>query len=130
MNREILFRGKRIDNGEWIYGFYVPIGERNHYILTGKIKIIGVAVGFEHVAVAPETVCQFTGVTDKFDEKVFEGDYVYDEVEEEIGTVKFDEGEFVVCFGDVIDGNCFTDVIASCHVIGNIHDNPELLEGD
>lgn len=128
MNREILFRGKRIDNGEWIYGFYVPVGERNHYILTGKINIIGVAVGFEHVAVDPETVCMFTGLLDGDGMKIFEGD-----------ILKFMSGNYVVewcgkhCKFLQVD-KMFSRELHCCinggEVIGNIHDNPEFLEGD
>lgn len=125
MNREILYRGKDADNLAWREGLPARSTEPPYRIcaisLPGKQTL---------VQIDPDTLGQFTGLTDKFDEKVFEGDYVFDEVLEEIGIVEFDEGEFVVRFGDVVDGNRFADVIASCHVIGNIHDNPELLGGD
>lgn len=129
MNREILFRGKHIYDGRWVEGWYCG---KTCDTLFSKARESAQIVDdnlYWHEVIS-STVGQFTGLTDKFNEKVFEGDYVYDEADEEIGIVEFDEGEFVVRFGDVIDGNRFADVIASCHVIGNIHDVPDLMGGD
>ncbi len=140
---EDLSRGKRIDNGEWIEGYYVPIGGLFHYILTGKLDItLGYPV-FEHFQVFPETVGRATGVTDKNGVKIFKGDII--EYEDEApgqvechDSVIANRGEIVFCDGEF----CFTNAIAACmddlrlgngkldcEVIGNIHDNPELLEG-
>lgn len=49
--REILFRGKRTDNGEWVYGFYVRLGDNLHYILTGKLDITKIIPQFVHYEV-------------------------------------------------------------------------------
>ena len=70
--REILFKAKRVDNNEWVEGFYVFTSNKYHQILTGKwSNETGSHYSFE---VHPETVCQFTGVLDKKGNKIFHGD--------------------------------------------------------
>ena len=127
--REILYRGIRVDNGKWVYGFYVR--EYSHVIK----ELPSIATPQIHI-VLPETVGQFTGLTDKNDKKIFEGDIV-SFAERRIGgedasiveQVKFEEGGF--CTNRYFlnnwmrSGNTKLDGI---EVIGNIHDNPELLE--
>ena len=65
MNREVLFRGKRVDNGEWVYGYYLVAAGMPFISTFGKK---------EPIAVIPETAGQFTGITDKNGNKIFEGD--------------------------------------------------------
>ena len=69
--REILFRGKRTDNGEWVYGS--PIFQ-DGYVLIRFWN--GEEFEFEEYLVSPESVSEFTGLTDKNNQKIFEGDTV------------------------------------------------------
>ena len=118
--REILFRGKRADNGEWVYGyFYEDIGS--------FIKERASSVSTNTHLVDPSTVGQYTGLTDKNGRRIFEGDVVE---YREYGNlaVAWDDGAFQLereyTFYDMLDH--YTTVFSV--VIGNIHDNQELLE--
>lgn len=71
--REILFRGKRIDNGEWVEGYYLKkydlLGDEEHFIFhTDSYKV------WEYAEVDPKTLCQFTGLTDKRGKRIWEND--------------------------------------------------------
>lgn len=127
--REILFRGKRMDNGEWVEGYYAPIG-KYHYILTGRLELVPY-LGFEHFLVNPDTVGQFTGLTDKNGVKIFEGDIV--RYGDTIHRVVFEQRNGTAYFG-LVYAACETlpfghyQDLKQIEVIGNIYDNPELLE--
>ncbi|MBQ4062220.1 MAG: hypothetical protein IJD14_05130 [Christensenellaceae bacterium] len=133
---KVLFRGKRTENGEWIYGFYAESGERKYILMDGF------AVGYVTMKeVVPDTVGQYTGLTDKNGVKIFEGD---------IGRYTQTDGarlngKRIVCTGKVVynektasyavDGRDETGVkyydyfsIKDFEVISNMHDNTELLE--
>nr|DAY82424.1 MAG TPA: YopX protein [Caudoviricetes sp.] len=124
MTREILFRGKRVDNGEWVEGYYSPVnipitGNMGHFINVG---------GYRAVEIDPETVSQFTGLCDKNGRKIFEGDIVC--YEDEIGVIKYDMGDarFIAKFNGWV-GN-FADMAGDWfEIIGSIYDNPELFDG-
>lgn len=136
MNREILYRGKRTDNGEWVEGYYAKYLNLKHEIYTAILKFDnedGAVYSDEITAVIPETVGEYTGLTDKNRKKIFEGDIVKfrinfnnEKLGFRYGTVIFDHGSF-----HIDTDYCFLCTFASdddIEVIGNIHDNPELLE--
>lgn len=119
--REILFRGEAVGSGMWVCG---------QYRKTAKLDLI---YPFDDradcLAVYPETVGQFTGLTDKNGKKIFEGDIVA--WCGSVGAVCY--GEFNCSCCDGVYGWYFSntaDIRDSDYyeVIGNIHDNPELLE--
>ena len=129
MKREILFRGKRADNGEWVYGN-----------LIDSDSIVGKIVDFDEeyfipefwYKVDPETVGQFTGLADKNGTKIFDGDIVrfYDDSEDELtnGVVVFNADFCSFC----VSMKGHEDIMLMAHwqyeLIGNIHDNTELLK--
>ncbi len=134
--REILFRGKRVDNGEWVEGYYLKANNHWHkkgihedWIATFTIQNGGWCnVAGKH-AVIPETVGQYTGLTDKNGTKIFEGDIVLYRPKDEVGEIRYCELEamFVIEFDDwLTDFDCVYQ--NEVEVIGNIHDNPKLLE--
>lgn len=130
--REILFRGKRLDNGEWVYGSFLQVEHEDGSFTTAIFHKKDAGGDAE---VAPSTVGQYTGLKDKNGKRIFEGDilrsrhdnlYPYDE---SIEVVKWFRNGWYIQQGeyppDAMDGD---GVIPCSEVIGNIHDNPELLE--
>lgn len=141
--REILFRGKRRDNGEWIEGYLSKIffAHKEYWAITRK-EVVGryahaTEYDFVSYEVYPETIGQYTGIDDKNGKKVFEGDIVAGAVHwlerMKNGFVAFKDGSFGLIWyrGEVAQFNPFTSMCnVEYEVIGNIHDNPELLNGD
>ena len=121
--REILFRGKRIDNGEWVFGSLLVEGD-SRKIVVPKKGMVGCFVVM--YPIDPKTVGQYTGLKDRNGAKIFEGDIVQDE----LGKVFLVE---YVRFGYVLkqigEPWCkFPYEYDEYEVIGNIYDNPDLLE--
>lgn len=116
--REVLFRGQRTDNGQWVKGLLTDLGlaEKEDFAWISGVKVY------------KNTVGQYTGLTDRNEKKIFEGDIV--EYKDEYGKIVYHDNEamFVIEFDtwctdfDHITGN-------EIEVVGNIHDNPELLKG-
>lgn len=144
MSREILFRGKT-EKGKWIEGFYTMLDEDGdgqwieHYILTGNSdKFYGSGTcreTFEKAEVLPGTVGQFTGLLDKNGTRIFQGDvvkriFVYEHLQEveQVWEVYWGQRCWMKRKYNGI-GFSFDSIEArDSEVIGNIHDNPELLE--
>ncbi len=125
--REILFRGKRADNGEWVEGFYACVLD-THYIITGRFdSLTNGIINSEAYKVDPNTVGQFTGLTDCNGVKIFEGDIVrYGQR----GEVEYNSGsaQFTLNFANSTYEGFDKIPFCDCEVLGNIYDNPELLE--
>lgn len=137
--REILFRGKRKDNQEWVEGFFAinticSITET--YLSPVIIKNPEGIYDTESYEIIPETVGQYTGLTDKNGMKIFEGDILRGERYVDYGqTGEFKPHITVVKWNvkksayeplNYFDGYSYD--IKNYEIIGNIHDNPELLE--
>ena len=140
--REILFRGKWKNSGEWVYGNLFNPDKAD----TPTQICIGTYIAKTCYEIDPETVGQYTGLTDKNGRKIFEGDIVrltdeYNEIEW-TAIVVFGNPNNSCCWGYSLCpiGKCesTSDILmwvdmeesgAYCEIIGNIHDNPELLKG-
>ena len=127
--REILFRAKRIDNGEWLEGGYSYCKKDDTHYITNMGKDHISHIGF-HQPIDPDTICQFTGLTDKNGNKIWENDVVkmtYRENYFENGVVRYYEQDVRYRFC-VESGQFSFDNTDTIEVLGNIFDNPELLE--
>ena len=124
--REIIFRGKREDNGEGVEGYYVCVSGVKHYILTGNPVIAPNNITIECYGVIPETVGQYTGLKDKNGKKVFEGDIC--DCYGDIGVIEFDEEDsmFIYTYAENVSTNFGCLYGTELEVIGNVHDNPEI----
>lgn len=124
--REILFRGK-LANGKWAYG-NLDIGYNGVCIITPDRTLLG-----SYGQVDPETVGQYTGLKDKNGQRIFEGDVVEQHVQGDIlvcrGVINFDErnARFAHQLRTMNPALCLFNSEA-WEVIGNIHDNPELVK--
>ena len=130
--REIKFRGKRVDDGDWLYGSYISQnlveGERSIRYWGGCNN----CDLFEE-PIDPATVGQFTGLKDKNGKEIYEGDVVAQP--DDYGTfchqlVVYAEGRFIPLVRAEYGHNAIDRYDPSAfEVIGNIHDNPELVKG-
>lgn len=136
MTRKIVFRGKRMDNGEWVKGFYVCIPD-THYIMTGKFdSLTNGIINSEAYNVDPNTIGQFTGLTDRNDVKIFDGDIIefndpYDG--KSIHAVVQDGCGWNLSNFYASGFDCpwcaFSGGTKYMTVIGNIYDNQKLFDG-
>ena len=122
--RKILFRGKRVDGKGWVEGLLT--------IMWGQYHIVNLSDENIAYPIETETVCQYTGLTDKNGRKIFERDIVkvVDKIRENevfgIGDISFGDGSWKLC-GEIL--YWLEDIISfEFEVIGNIFDNPNLLK--
>lgn len=131
MNREILFKAKRKDNGEWVEGYMVKYP-------SGKVEIFKKCVELPDVLlrceVDPKTICEYAGLKDKNGKEIWENDILRRDGYWDI-RIEFENGVFMVRNTDkvqYINRVVYTPIsifdIKMYEVIGNIFDNPELLE--
>lgn len=128
MDREFLFRGKRADDGKWIEGFLTISKDEYHIIDLNDEYITALVI--------LDTIGEYTNCKDKSGTKIYEGDIVTDNGGETLYVCVYDDGRFILytikeyLYRDFssYEDRFITDI---CEVVGNIHDNPELLgKGD
>ena len=138
--REILFRGKRLDNGEWVYGSFLQVEHEDGSFTTAIFQKKDAGGDAE---VSPATVGQYTGLRDKNGKRIFEGDIVVFSRGRNLPNsaclpevIKYNQGD--CAYQRYRLGRCVVrggsglliqpDMMVECEVFGNIHDNPELLD--
>lgn len=132
--RDILYRGKRIDNDEWEVGYAVKGCDREGQMFIAKSIGVGFFTGgINAKEVKPETIVEFTGLYDKNGEMIFEGDIVkvttglegYKSTYHSTNhRVKYDACNCGIAVFYPFDNSDMVEI----EVIGNIYDNPELVE--
>ena len=123
--REIKFRGKSENNGEWLYGG-IEINVQKHFAI-----IYDERTPYDNeYSVIPESVGQYTGLNDKHGKEIYEGDVVqyHPEANAGVGRVVYEGSGFYVI--DEFNGLLDDFATLGIEVIGNITDNPELIEGE
>ena len=139
--RDILFRGKRLDNEEWVYGSLLLI-ENLAYIYDGNSCPSEVNFEYEFIAVDPATVGQYTGLKDKKKKGVYDGDILLlSDGKSHSEDVVVEHGLYGWTFYNPQNATFYSDgshtylAVEHCRfmfgtgvVIGNIHDNPDLLK--
>ena len=144
--REILFRGKRTDNGKWVEGELLHDMQNRPYLYWKTPKELPIVFS-DHAIVTPATLGQYIGLTDKNGKKIFEGDIIkfhkFRYEPDWVGVVGYDYCSYIVtgrmplAYEKRINEEpfyCPFEVAlssidkATIKVIGNIHDNPELLK--
>ena len=126
--RTIKFRGQKTTNGVWVYGSLVYSNEIQTaiYFQTGS----GLVNSMEWVYVNPETVGQFTGLYDKNEKEIYEGDILRVQGLGEKIEVRFVRGVFAFLWNGDLDDEAPINAPTQewAEVVGNIHDNPKLIK--
>lgn len=130
--REIAFKAKEIGTGDWVYGYLIKIHEDDYRIVTEDDLYYAYTGGYDYdgsmTKIDKNTICQFTGLTDKNGNKIWENDVLKSGLvvtyEKEFASFCLSKKEWAFrhFFGEAVDG-------CDCEVIGNLFDNTELLGG-
>lgn len=143
MSKEILYKAKRVDNGEWVFGLpiyknYIRVFTEHEYEDEEGRKIKYSTT--KDYQVDPKTMCEFIGLIDKNKNKIFEhdiaeykdcpaSDYYRETIIVNRGVIKFEDGAFFVTNRETVEmDDLVYNGVMECSVVGNIFDNPELLE--
>lgn len=133
MNDRYLCKAKRIDNGEWVKGYLIKSFTGICYIVTHFDHILS---NINYYEVDEKTICQCTKLPDKNGKKIWENDIVqrtdlHDAKKPSIGFIEYDveNTAFLIHWVDVVNYSATYPWKEKIEVVGNIFDNPELLEG-
>lgn len=129
--RAIGFRGKRIDNGEWVYGNLMQFEDSATFIFVDERKGASTLTYAHFIinnmhAIDEKTLGQYTGLKDKYGKKIFEGDICWEEHNECYGVVKFEDAKFLYLWENIAED--LWEVADGIEICGNIHENLELLK--
>ena len=119
--RTIKFRGKRLDNSEWVIGQLVKMWGEWHILNSDNVNTA--------YPVDSATIGPYTGLKDKNGKEIYEGDILQDEMGFK-SEISYSMAVFYGDFGEGIEPQYFSEGLhEACIIVGNIHDNPELLKG-
>lgn len=134
--REILCKAKQTDTGEWVKGYYAkyqPCASKAEHV-CGIVPEYASALYMQKID--PQTLCRYTRLTDKNNQKIWEGDICkivsrYIDEEDGLFVVRWDDnGARFVLVGDSLVLDFYNVYGTECEVVGNIFDNPELIKGE